>query len=127
MRTAKAGDHLYACRSADDGRTWSRPEETPLIGHPADVDLLPGGKLLVVYGYRHKPFGVRACVSADNGRTWDRSREIVIAAAGAHGDLGYPSACLTGDGHVLIAYYMNGPNTHDRWIECKRVPLLQFR
>ncbi len=127
LRTAKAGDHLYMTRSADDGISWSAPVQTPLIGHPADLAVLPNGKLLAVYGYRHKPFGVRACVSRDGGRTWNREDEIVIAAEGAHTDLGYPSACLTADGHVFIAYYMNGPDTRDRWIEGKRIPLFRFR
>ncbi len=126
MRTENAGDHLYTATSPDDGATWTPARETPLIGHPADLISLPDGRLLAVYGYRHDPLGVRACVSED-GKSWDRDREIVIAANGDHGDLGYPSACLTNDGHVLIVYYMNGPGTPDRWIECKRIPLARFR
>jgi len=83
---------------------------------------LADGRMLAVYGYRHEPFGVRACISED-GVTWDRSCEMVVAAKGAHTDLGYPSVCLTADDHVIVAYYMNGPDTKDRWIECKRIPL----
>ena len=123
LRTAKASDHLYTVRSSDDGQTWSTPTDTGLIGHPADMVLLPDGRLFVTYGHRHKPFGVRACISDDNGMTWDRSKEIVIADNGDHYDLGYPSVCLTGDGYVIIAYYLNGPDTKQRWIECKRIAL----
>jgi hypothetical protein len=123
MRSAGAGDHLFAARSSDAGRTWSPLERLAIIGHPADLLRLPDGRILMVYGYRHEPFGVRACTSTDDGRTWELARETVITRAGAQGDLGYPSACLTRDGHILIAYYMNGPNTKDRWIECKRVSL----
>ena len=50
-----------------------------------------------------------------------------VADHGAHTDLGYPSVCLTGDGHVLIAYYINSPDVRDRWIECKRIPLSRLR
>lgn len=120
MRTAHAGDHLHTTRSSDDGRTWAPAREIPLIGHPADMQVLPDGRLLAVYGYRHKPFGVRACISEDEGITWDRGREIVITDKGGHYDLGYPSVCMADEDHVVVVYYMNGPDTRDRWIECKR-------
>jgi Neuraminidase (sialidase) len=124
MRTANAEDHLYTVRSRDDGKTWTVPERTPLIGHPADLQALPDGRMLAVYGYRHDPgWGVRGCVSDDGGITWDRASEFVIADTGAHADLGYPSVCLVDDDHALVAYYMNGPETQDRWIECKRIPV----
>lgn len=124
MRTANAGDYLYITRSADDGLTWQPPERTGLIGHPADLCLLPDNTVLLVRGYRHKPFGARAAISKDYGRHWQR--EIVIADSGSGTDLGYPSVCLTDDGHVLVAYYMNGADKHDRWIECKRIPIEFF-
>ncbi len=127
MRTAKAEDHMFTAQSTDDGLTWSPPERLPLIGHPADLLRLPDKRILVVYGYRHEPFGVRACVSDDGGRTWDVRRELVIAASGAQGDLGYPSVCLADDRHAVVAYYMNGPNTNDRWIECKRIGIGELR
>lgn len=127
LRTTNAEDHLYLVRSADDGRTWNEPERTELVGHPADLVRLPDDRLLAVYGYRHEPYGVRGCVSDDHGRTWLKAREIVIADRGAHTDLGYPSVCLTDDGHVFVAYYMNGPDTRDRWIEGKRIPLALLR
>jgi hypothetical protein len=124
MRTANAEDHLYTVRSRDDGKTWTVPERTPLIGHPADLQLLPDGRMLAVYGYRHDPgWGVRGCVSDDGGITWDRASEFVIADTGAHHDLGYPSVCLVDEEHALVAYYMNGPDTKDRWIECRRIPV----
>jgi len=126
LRTGRHGDHLYITHSTDDGLTWTPPRKTALVGHPADLQVLPDGGLLVAYGYRHKPFGIRACVSHDNGRTWDRTKEIVLVDTGAHADLGYPSVCLTADGHVLIAYYINGAETKDRWIECQRIPLSQL-
>lgn len=125
MRTAKAGDHLYTVHSSDDGKTWSEPVRTPLVGHPADLQVLPDGKLLATFGYRHKPFGVRACVSAD-GKTWNADDVVVITAEGAHFDLGYPSVCLTADDHVLIAYYINAEDIRDRWIECQRIPMSVF-
>lgn len=123
LRTTEKEDRLYLSISPDDGKTWSPAHPTELVGHPADMEPLPGGRMLAVYGYRHKPYGVRACVSRDGGRTWDRSREIVLADNGHTTDLGYPSPCVTDDGHVLVVYYMNNAGTKDRWIEARRVPL----
>ncbi|MBF0482434.1 MAG: exo-alpha-sialidase, partial [Desulfovibrionaceae bacterium] len=40
---------MYSCRSFDDGRTWSRPAPTRLIGHRPTVGLTREGKLLVTY------------------------------------------------------------------------------
>ena len=75
-RTANAEDHLFISRSTDDGLTWSKLERTDLIGHPAALQLLPDGRLLLVYGYRHEPFGVRGCISTDNGKTWERGQGL---------------------------------------------------
>jgi sialidase-1 len=123
MRSANAEDHMFSARSTDDGLTWSPLERLSIVGHPPDLLRLPDNRILMVYGYRHEPFGVRACLSDDGGKTWNVQREVVITAAGAQGDLGYPSVCLSDNRHVVVVYYMNGPNTHDRWIECKRIPL----
>ncbi len=40
---------MYACRSTDNGATWSDPRPTPLIGHRPCLGLTPGGRLLVTY------------------------------------------------------------------------------
>lgn len=127
IRTSNANDHLYVARSADDGLTWSPVEKTSIVGHPTDMLLLPDGRILMVYGYRHEPFGVRACTSNDGGKTWDPKHEIVITASGRHGDLGYPSVCMADDKTVVVVYYMNGPEQHQRWIECKRIPLEKLK
>ncbi len=123
MRTANAEDHLYCARSADGGKTWTPAERMPVVGHPPDLLLLPDKRVLLAYGYRHQPFGVRMCISDDSGKTWDLKEEMTVTSSGSGTDLGYPSVCLTGDKHVVIVYYMNGPDKKDRWIECKRIPL----
>jgi hypothetical protein len=127
LRTGRSGDFLYMTRSMNDGLTWATPEKTQLVGHPADLQLLPNGDLLVVYGYRHKPMGVRACVSHDDGTNWDISREIVLVDTGDHADLGYPSACLTDDRRLLVVYYINEKGSRDRWIECQRIELSDLK
>lgn len=40
---------MYACLSPDNGKTWTSPMPTCLIGHRPCVDLTASGKLLVTY------------------------------------------------------------------------------
>ena len=106
-RTAGLGDRLATSVSDDGGFTWSAPRTRDLVGHPFDVQPLPDGRLLIVYGYRHAPFGIRA-------RVWDgagepgEAPELVIRDDGPSPDLGYPWACVLDDGRILVVYYICG-------------------
>jgi len=96
--------HSY---SRDDGKTWSWPKKLPVWGFPQQICRLADGRLLMAYGYRREPHGIRACLSSDEGRTWDLSREIVLRHEGGHGDLGYPYSIQLKDGRVFTVYYYN--------------------
>jgi len=97
--------HMRISFSKDDGRTWTKPEKTPLRGFPHHLLVLKDGRLLATYGYRYHPMGVRACISTDGGKTWDIEREMVIQNNGLNGDLGYPVSIELDDGEVLTVYY----------------------
>ena len=91
--------------SDDGGRTWqflSRPNDW---GAPAPMVLLDDGRLLIVYGYRVKPYGIRARVSDDGGRSW--GPELILRDDGGSGDLGYPRIVKLPEGRVMVAYYFN--------------------
>ena len=98
---------LYA--SDDNAATWqylNRPvPDTGSGGNPPTLTRLHDGRLCLIYGYRARPFGIRARLSADQGATW--SEEIVLRDdAGSH-DLGYPRTVLRPDGTVVTVYYYN--------------------
>jgi len=82
-------------------------------GHPASIIAMPDGRLLCTYGYRRKPFGVRASISDDWGVTWRVNQEIIIRKDGGggkgvdDGDLGYPISIVLRDGSIFTAYYLN--------------------
>ena len=108
MRTEPAlGTRMWVCRSTDLGKTWSRPEQTPLHGHPAHLLRLRDGRLLCTYGIRDQPIGIRACLSRDDGRTW-RAEDIVTLRTGADfkPDSGYPVTLETDDGTLATVYYL---------------------
>lgn len=99
------GGFLATCFSSDQGRTWTAPHRiTADREHPADVILLEDKRLLLVYGERNRPFGVRAALSRDYGRTW--GPEVIVLAGDAHsGDCGYPSSVEVQRGRIVTLYY----------------------
>jgi hypothetical protein len=102
---------IDAAVSEDDGDTWrflskvadTEPPETQRNGNPPSTVRLDDGRLCVVYGYRGKPYGVRARISRDDGRTW--GEEIVLRDDGRTWDLGYPRSVVRPDGKIVSVYY----------------------
>ena len=108
---------IDAWRSKDLGATWTFASKaaTGIGGNPPALVQLQDGRVAVTYGFRVKPFGVRARISADGGCTW--GPEIVLRDDGYDGDLGYPRSLVRPDGKVMTIYYFNGPREEDRAIE----------
>jgi hypothetical protein len=73
--------------SEDDGFSWTPPKWTNIWGYPAELINLQDGRVLMVYGYRRPPYGVRGCISED-GLTWDVKNEFVIREGGVPGKPG---------------------------------------
>ncbi|MCX7009129.1 MAG: exo-alpha-sialidase, partial [Kiritimatiellaeota bacterium] len=84
-------------------------------GNPPALVLLKDGRLALSYGYRKKPFGVRARISSEEGKSW--GPEIILRDDGLTGDLGYPRSLARPDGKILTVYYFNGPRDEDRTIQ----------
>jgi hypothetical protein len=97
-------------------------------GFPAHLLELRDGRILCAYGYRQKPYGVRATLSRDGGRSWDVANEIVVRDDGGTSDLGYPVSVQLPDDSVLMAYYFNQersgePESSTRYIAGTRLRL----
>jgi len=106
VRTEGYDDHGVVVRSKDMGKTWSKWKDMGVIGHPHHAVQLPDGRFFLVYGYRHKPYGIRARL-LDPECTDFRGEELVIRNDGGGGDIGYPWATVLPDGRVLATYYFN--------------------
>lgn len=61
------------------------------------------GRILIVYGRRKRPFGIRATMGEDERETW--SEEVVLRDDLPNGNLGYPSVIEYSMGHFFTAYY----------------------
>lgn len=106
IRTADFNDHTVIARSTDGGKsfTW---EDAGFQGHPHYPLRLPDGRVLLVYGYRHQPMGIRARILNPECTDFKESTEIILREDGGGSDLGYPWATMMADGRVLVCYYFN--------------------
>lgn len=91
--------------SDDGGRTWGFLSRVNDFGAPGSLVVMPDGRLVMVYGYRLMPSGIRAQVSEDGGATW--GPELIVREDGGSWDLGYPNAWAMPDGRVGVLYYFN--------------------
>ena len=108
---------IEAYRSMDEGKTWvGEGKIAPEIGagNPPSLLRLRDGRLVVIYGYRRPPFGIRARVSGDGGKTW--GEEVVLRTDGGNTDLGYPRSAIRPDGKIVTVYYYNLDNRKVRFI-----------
>lgn len=95
--------HLLQTESRDGGKTWNVPHEIGVAGFPSHLLKLKGGRLLMTYGWRKEPFGIRCRVSNDNGKSW--TNEMIISREAKSWDLGYPSTVELGDGSLRTLWY----------------------
>jgi len=91
--------------SDDGGRTWRFLSRVNDFGAPGSLVVKRDGRLVMVYGYRLAPQGVRAKVSSDGGETW--GPELIVRDDGGSWDLGYPNAWELDDGRIGALYYFN--------------------
>lgn len=121
MRPNPVGDQqLYMAFSSDAGLTWSRPFKTGITGLPANA-ITDQGKLIVTYGYRIAPMGVRVSVlSSDAKKTL--YPELALrddSDSRKPSDVGYPMTIALGNGEYFTVYYITTGNiTHidgTRW------------
>ncbi|RAV21539.1 sialidase family protein [Paenibacillus contaminans] len=97
---------LFTSESSDNGKTWSLPVKHA-IDSPSPFHLLrlEDGNVLLTYGYRHKPYGIRAIVLDAECGNIDEAEEIIVREDAPGRDIGYTSAVQLEGGNVFITYY----------------------
>jgi BNR repeat-like domain len=108
--------HIDAFVSRDDGRSWTyRSQPAPRTGsNPPSLLRLRDGRLVLTYGYRLEPYGIRAVISGDDGRTW--GPDIGLREDGGCPDLGYTRTVQRMDGKLVTVYYYNLSSDSERFI-----------
>ncbi|MEA4917864.1 sialidase family protein [Proteiniphilum sp.] len=109
MRTADFEDQACIARSTDGGKTFQW-ESMGFQGHPLNALRLADNRVLLTYGYRHKPYGIRARILNEDCTDYAIAPEFVLRDDGGNGDLGYTWPVQLDAGRVLIVYYFNKDN-----------------
>lgn len=106
-RSEDFNDHTVIVRSTDGGKSFEPWQDAGFQGHPHYALRLPDNRVLLVYGYRHAPFGIRARVLNAECTDFAAAPEMVLREDGAGGDLGYPWATMISKNRVLVVYYFH--------------------
>ena len=67
--------------------------------------MLDDGRVLLSYGYRHEPYGVRLRLLESAAADPDGADEVIVRDDGLCPDIGYPWGVQLRDGRVLLVYY----------------------
>ena len=103
--------------STDNGKSWqyvAKPVPDTGRGNPPSMLRLKDGRLVLTYGYRAEPYGIRARISSDGGKSW--GDDIMLRTDGGNWDLGYTRSVQRPDGKVVTVYYYNDAVGAERFI-----------
>ena len=110
LRTAQFNDMACIARSTDGGKTFNKWESMGFQGHPLNALRLPDNRVLLTYGYRHVPYGIRARILNEECTDYSSSAEMIIRDDGGNTDIGYTCPVMTDKNHILVTYYFNKEN-----------------
>ncbi|HNY42923.1 MAG TPA: sialidase family protein, partial [Bryobacteraceae bacterium] len=110
VRTANFDDHTVVVRSTNGGKSFGKWEDAGWQGHPHHAVRMADGRVWLVYGYRHKLYGIRARILNAECTDIAQTQEIVLRDDGGSTDLGYPWAMVLPGGQILSVYYFNEDN-----------------
>jgi len=106
LRTENFGDQACIARSTDGGQSF-KWESMGFMGHPTNALRLPDNRVLLTYGYRHQPFGIRARILNAECTDYATSEEFVLRDDGGTWDIGYSWPVQLDENRVLVTYYFN--------------------
>lgn len=105
-RTSGLKGRIAVSTSRDGGENWSPWRATAAAGHPCDALPLPNGDILVAYGRRHPPYGVRARLWRPDKECFRREPEFIVRDDAPSPDVGYPWLTPLPDGKIVVFYYI---------------------
>jgi len=110
LRTEGLDGRAAVARLEPGGEKFGPWQDAGWRGHPCQAARLEDGRVLLVYGYRHPPFGIRARVLDPECTDFARAPELVLRDDGGGTDLGYPWAVTLPGRRALVVYYFQKDN-----------------
>jgi sialidase-1 len=107
MRSENFDDHACLARSTDGGKSFEKWQDLGFRGHPLHALRLPDKRVLLVYGYRHAPQGIRCRMLDAECTNAATAPEMILREDGSGFDLGYPWSTMISKDKVLVTYYFN--------------------
>jgi len=107
LRTTDMGDDACIARSTDGGKSFQQWQRMGFRGHPLHALQLTDKRVLLTYGYRHSPYGIRARILNPECTDFNSAPEIILRTDGVNTDIGYPWTVQLDESRVLITYYFN--------------------
>jgi BNR repeat-like domain len=87
-RKKNSDANIHISHSADDGRTWTLPQDTGITGQVAHPVLLKDQRLAVVFVDRFKSRSILARLSVDGGKSFGSDELVIYTQPGAASDPG---------------------------------------
>lgn len=102
--------NLHIAVSEDDGKTFGEVIEVQDCwgSSPFHALRLADDRVLLSYGYRREPFGIRVRICDPELEHISEGEEIILCDDAPNGDLGYPHSILLNDGSAMVSYYISG-------------------
>ncbi len=110
LRTANMPERLSCIARSTDGGKSFKWQSAGFYGYPLHALKLPDNRVLLTYGYRHKPNGIRCRILNPECTDYETAPEFVIRDDGGTSDLGYSWSVQLDEHRVLVIYYMNIEN-----------------
>jgi hypothetical protein len=107
LRTANMDDQACIARSTDGGKTFQPWQKMGFQGHPLQALRLPDNRVLITYGYRHQPYGIRARILNAECTDFATAPEIILRSDAGTTDIGYPWAVMLDKKRVMVTYYFS--------------------
>jgi len=108
---------MHVSYSYDDGNSWTTPECTKYTSpSPFQVIQLSSGNVLMTYGHRYTPYGIKAVLLDGEFNNLHEAEELLIRDDGVNHDLGYTSSVEMPNKDILVTYYIFHKNDTTRYI-----------
>lgn len=108
---------MHISYSYDDCCTWTTPEKTKYTSpSPFHLLQLSSGNVLMTYGHRYSPYGIKAVLLDGELSDIHTADELLIREDGVNHDLGYTSSIGMPNGDILVTYYIFHKNDTTRYI-----------